>query len=228
MPGRGVLYIVWGDVAVAAAERSRRSLAKHHPELPVEFLHLGNPPDPFLLLAEKAKMMELSPFDETLFLDADTVVLGRLDFGFEQAARHGLACVIGDCPWARRYNKSLKGDIVEYNTGVLFFTRKAQPVFDAWRRLAPILDSSSLVVQDGKVQGVQPYNDQCAFAAAIDETRFSPFVLPINWNFRAAFQRTFFGPIRIWHAYDEPPQVFFDLAKYYESDDAIIQYADLK
>jgi hypothetical protein len=65
-------------------------------------------------------MMELSPFEETLYLDADTVVLDRLDFGFEQAARFGVACCICECPWARRYRGLPNDDGVEYSTGVLF------------------------------------------------------------------------------------------------------------
>jgi hypothetical protein len=47
-------------------------------------------------------MAAMTPFEETLFLDADTVPLGRLDFGFEQAQRFGLACCICEVPWARR------------------------------------------------------------------------------------------------------------------------------
>src|SRR5262249_10934835 len=79
--------------------------------------------------------MESSPFDETLFLDADTVVLDRLDFGFDQAQRFGLACSICECPWSRRYRGLPKDDGVEYNTGVLFFTRSVQALFSRWTRL---------------------------------------------------------------------------------------------
>ncbi len=45
-------------------------------------------------LNQKATMFDLSPFDETLFLDLDTVVLGRLDFGFQKAQQFGLAIAI--------------------------------------------------------------------------------------------------------------------------------------
>ena len=174
MPDRGVLYIVWGTQATAISERSRRSLREHHPELPVEFVRLDDSLDPILGLAEKARMMDLSPFEETLYLDADTVVFGRLDFGFEKAAKHGMACTVCECPWARRYNKALAGDVVEYNTGVLFFTRKARPVFDAWKRLAESLDSSCPVAYDGKIQRVSAFNDQCGFAAAVLSTSMKP------------------------------------------------------
>jgi len=45
------------------------------------------------------------------------------------AIKHALACCICENPWARRYG-GLQGDLVEYNTGVQFFTRAAKPYFD--------------------------------------------------------------------------------------------------
>ena len=118
MVKRGVLYVVWGEYDGGALERSRQSLARVHPDMPVEVIEL--PAGSTLL--DKARMMELSPFEETLFLDADTVVLDDLSYGFEQVRRFGLACSICECPWARRYT-GLSGDMVEYNTGVLLFYR---------------------------------------------------------------------------------------------------------
>src|SRR4029079_12054427 len=115
---RGILYVKWGPNN-SVLERSLRSVRAIHPELPVHVQELTGPPTPTLL--DKARMMEWTPFEETVFLDVDTVVLDRLDFGFAMAAKHGLACCICECPWARRYG-GISGDLVEYNTGVLFFT----------------------------------------------------------------------------------------------------------
>src|SRR5688572_24905493 len=129
---RGVLYMVWpGDPRVnAALQRSLDSLAVVHPELEVEVIEL---PEGSLL--DKATMLDRSPFDTTLFLDADTVALDRLDYGFDKAEHFGLACCICECPWARRYG-GLKhsGDMIEYNTGVMLFTKGAREVFDSWKR----------------------------------------------------------------------------------------------
>lgn len=225
---RGILYMLWGSDPKyeRALERSRASLAKYHPELPIEIERIEEP-DPYQGLRHKPTMADRSPFDETLFLDTDTVVLGRLDFAFEKAQRFGIACSINECPWARRY-AGLTGDIIEYNTGVLFFTRAARPVFETWKRLTPQLDASSQVVSDGQHLGTMPFADQCAFTAALEEEHFNPFVLPLNWNYRPQWQRSFFGPIRIWHAFDDPPQFYSDAARYYETPGAIIQYVELK
>ncbi len=219
---RGVLYIVWGEQGDALLERSKASLAAVHPELPVEVVRLPADGDPVRTLLQKSRMFELSPFEETLYLDADTVVLSKLDFGFEKAARFGVAGCICEAPWARRY-ASIQGDGIEYNTGVLFFTPKARPLFERWAELAPKLDSSCVHYHQGKIEKM-PFNDQCSFAVAVEETKIVPFVLPLNWNFRPQWQRSFFGPIRVWHDYATPPEVLKQLSDYYEQDDAIIQY----
>ena len=87
MASRGILYIVWNRSANPALEATlARSIAsvKHlHPDLPI---HIHEAPCEAGLLY-KAGMSDLSPFEQTLFLDADTVVLDRLDFGFDAAAR---------------------------------------------------------------------------------------------------------------------------------------------
>jgi hypothetical protein len=145
MPKRGVIYMVWGrsEKIERALERSKKSVNTVHPELPVEVIRLDDVNDPSKGLLEKARMFERTPFQETLFLvDADTVVLGRLDFGFRKAQDFGLACSICECPWARRY-AGIQGEAIEYNTGVLFFSARAKPVFKRWARLAPQLDPQS-------------------------------------------------------------------------------------
>lgn len=226
--GRGVLYMVWGKEIEATLQRSIASVKAIHPELPVEVIRLdGGGDDPKNLL-HKARMAERTPFAETLFLDADTVVLDRLDFGFAKAQRFGLACCICEAPWARRYRGLAGvGEMIEYNTGVLFFTAGAKPVFDLWPALAAEIDSAALFAKDGKPV-VMPANDQASFAAAVDRAGLSPFVLPPNWNFRYEFQKSFFGPIKIWHSYWNVPPSLLPLGDYYRKPNSVIQYVELK
>ena len=170
-------------------------------------------------------MHRLTPFEETLFLDSDTVVLDRLDFGFEMAAQHGLAVSICECPWARRYG-GLDGDVVEYNTGVIFFNQKSYHVFDAWDACGRDIDSSILFYQGTSVVRM-PFNDQAGFAKAIIDTGFNPYVLPYNWNFRPMWHRTFWGPIKIWHDYSDPPAEVVAWTNNQANAGAIIQFGDL-
>ena len=220
---RGVVYMVWGAKIEPALQRSLASLRAIHPELPVEVIRIAADPGTNKSLLAKAEMFARSPFGETLYLDADTVILDRLDFGFAKARQFGLACCICEAPWARRYGGLAgSGDMIEYNTGVLFFTEAAKPVFTLWQEMAPTLDSSIRFYLNGRLVTMAA-NDQASFAAAIERTGLSPFILPRNWNFRADLERLFFGPLKIWHSHSRVPAAINEICAYYRRSDAIIQ-----
>jgi hypothetical protein len=221
MKKRGVIYIVWGDKAAKVLDRSIASLKRFHPHMPVEVFRLDGDESTEHYL-KKARMASMTPFEQTLFLDADTIVMDTLDFGFEKAKQFGLACCINENPWACRYG-GLSGDMVEYNTGVLFFTPKAAPIFQAWEDIAPNLDSSIRYIMNGKVV-VMPHADQGSFAKAVDVSGMAPFVLPMNWNFRPGYHRAFFGKMKIWHDYNEPPPAIDQQNDYYRQKDSITQF----
>jgi hypothetical protein len=214
---RGILYVKWGPND-PILERSLASVRSIHPELPI---HVHVLPDTATLL-DKAALFSFTPFEETLFLDVDTVVLDRLDYGFEMAIKHALACCICENPWARRY-AGLQGDLVEYNTGVQFFTRAAKPYYDGWLKHVRALDSSIKFYRDGKLV-VMPYNDQAGFSLALNEAEVPPFILPLNWNFRPAWHRSWWGPIKVWHDYNPPPQPIIDFTRQQAKPDAIMQF----
>jgi hypothetical protein len=220
---KGILSIYWGDESKLPIDRLKASVKRFHPELPHEIIKVEAPSGDPSSLNKKAAMLDLSPFDETLFLDLDTVVLGNLDFGFQKANQFGMAISICEAPWGKRYPNIFSGDEVEYNTGVIFFTKAAKNVFDRWKELAATVDSSIIAVND---QGIYKMaaNDQGSFALAIEESGFNPFILPLNWNFRPMWHRSFFGPIKIWHDYVDPPPFFDELTEYYSKSDSVIQY----
>jgi len=229
MSRRGALFVVWepakprtdGWSIKPFLERAITSFQAHNPGLPHHVATLA----PGSTLHDKATMFEHTPFDSTVFLDADTVTLGRLDYGFEMAERFGLACCHNVSPWLSRYFE-ITGDWIEYNTGVLFFTPPARPIFDTWRTTAPHLDSRARFVRDG-IALVSPRDDQLSFSLAVRQSDRPPFVLPINWNFAPPFHHTFFGPLKVWHSYAEVPQTILDLNAYYERPGAIMQYHEM-
>jgi len=220
---RGVLSIYWGDESKLPIERLKASVKRFHPELPHEIIKLDAPGGDPASLNKKVAMLDLSPFDETLFLDIDTVVMGDLNFGFEKAKKFGMAIAICEAPWGKRYQKIFSGDEIEYNTGVIFFTKESSQVFELWKTLSLEVDSSIPMVVDGRIT-TMPANDQGSFALAIENTGFNPFILPLNWNFRPHSHNSFFGPIKIWHDYADPPPFFEELNAYYSNKDSIIQY----
>lgn len=199
---RGVLYLIWGTACDELLARSMESLKKYHPDLPVHVERLAENST----YLDKSRMYELSPFDVTAYLDADTLILGNLDYGFERAEKFGLACCINESPWARRYDGLADaGDLEEYNAGVVFFDKiKSRPVFDAWTACGREIDSSSRFKTPDGVKR-QICNDQAGMAKAIADTGFNPWVLPVNWNFRQEWHRSYMGPLKIWHDYSPPP-----------------------
>jgi hypothetical protein len=216
--------MIWSQRPERALARLIASLKSLHPQRPYKVIKLAPDTHAIKGLLEKSRMMELSPFEETLYLDADTVVLDRLDFGFEQAARFGVACCICECPWARRYRGLPNDDGIEYNTGVLFFNRGAQALFQRWHELESVVEPAIDFIGPNGQPAVMPFDDQGGFAKAVREWEQVPFILPHNWNFRPAWHRTFFGPIKIWHDYSDPPPQLAQLNASYRRPGAIVQF----
>jgi hypothetical protein len=230
---RGILYIVWGDTWSGSLMRSMKSVKYWHPELETHVAQM--PPGSNVLC--KSQMYDLSPFDETLFLDADTTVLGKLDYGFLKAQQHGIALCINLNPWQRRYQKLpvTHPDEVEYSSGVVFFDKgyyrhegdddvvyPARDVFKAWS--ASSADSRTFYQADDGIRE-QLYNDQALLTAAIHATGFNPFVLPLNWNLYTKWQKAFWGEVKIHHGYDDIPPALLAWNAEQSKTDAIIKPA---
>lgn len=212
---RGVLYIVWGrDEFNTLLERSIASVKLWHPELPIHVERLGD--DATLL--DKARMDEITPFQQTLYLDVDTVVMDRLDYGFERAEQFGMACAICEAPYAARYPSlanACRGDLVEYNTGVLFWDGHHENAtgsfFRNWRDYNDGFDfDSSITWHENGEWRKMLCNDQAGFAAAVYARCTQPYVLPMNWNLRSQWQTSWFGKIKVWHAYWPPPAALIE------------------
>lgn len=190
---RGIIYIVWGKYNRDALARSIRSAEKYGYDYQVfEVDDEGNG------LAHKTQMYDLSPFDTTLFLDADTEIRGDLRYGFEQAERHGMALCIApasNCYLASEpdIKKMMPYDLPQYNTGVIFWNNllSVKRVFKGWKEIALKCPSSAS-------------NDQPSFSLAVYDEGFNPYVLPRTWNYRAAVRyeaKVIHGPVKILHAY---------------------------
>jgi hypothetical protein len=141
---RGLVYVVWGKAFVAEAVRSARS-AKAHGGYPCAIIT----PDieglddvfdykisrPFNKTYADKIMMHDSPFEQTIFLDSDTVVTSSLDplFAlldrfdvFFSAANGGNHYAVRDVPIA---------SFPEFSAGVIGFRRneRVQRFFQLWQ-----------------------------------------------------------------------------------------------
>lgn len=207
----GVLYITWGTKYQKLLDRSIRSVRKFYPDIPVEVLR----PDASQGFLNKPECIaNHKSWDQTLFLDADTVVLGNLDSVFIAAKDHGLACCHCNNPWLRRYDTDIKHrDMLEYSTGMICWDRDKlfallnNDLMSKWLELSKEPQPPSKWQCGEEVKGL-PVEDQYSFSKAIRGRHFNPYVLPQNYNFVPEFNLRFFSPIKIWHSMlDVPPML---------------------
>jgi hypothetical protein len=158
-------------------------------------------------LMAKAEMVNFLPdeYDSFLFLDTDTRLLADVSFGFQRAEAHGIALVMAPdyslehfaafgrvlahvgYPWT---------DTLQYNTGVIFFSRRADvwKVLHRWHELCRTVGISQTY-----------YNDQPFFTLAMEQEGFNPYTLSRGYNYRN-FGEDIYGQVRVWHSHYPPPQ----------------------
>lgn len=196
MPTRGIVYIIWNSKGQLSSELQRSIKSAEQFNIPYTVVETADAPKHNF--RNKTLMYDASPYDTTLFLDTDTEILGDLEYGFIQAERHGMAlCIDHACCGLRWWKPHVLShpDVVEYNTGVVFFNRlnpKIKDFFDYWKSIATTHPS-----------------DQATISKAFDHTGLNPFVLPAHvWNFRVYNGDRLFSPVKIWHA--KEPHILTD------------------
>ena len=152
----GVVYIVYGKRAWYEARESIKTMRRHHPGLPVAVIGKCSIKGTKHIYSEqrddggrwqKVNLDNLSPFDYTLYLDADTRIYGDLSCGF-RALAEGWDIVITpsanqehDFLWHLSETERLAtigkvGRYVLQLQGGLFYFQKSEAVknfFEAWR-----------------------------------------------------------------------------------------------
>ena len=148
---RGVVYIAYGRRAIQEATASLASLRRFH-TYPVAVIgavvpgagHIDVPARGTPGRWAKVNLDVLTPFDETLYLDADTRVHAPLDAGFRLLRHYDLVLVPSRGqhsaalqhldPVERAVTLARQLDPLQLNTGVLWFNRAGvAPLFAAWR-----------------------------------------------------------------------------------------------
>ncbi|GAA5509150.1 hypothetical protein [Novipirellula caenicola] len=191
----GVMYIAIGGRSLWQLRRSLSSLRHHCPSVPVA-LFTDQPADTCpdveyrfdvkspLGYQVKPRFIPWLPFDRTVYLDADTVVLkpssiapSRLlteRFGYEAIYVHGVS---------RRCDQVGICGVPSMNSGVVML-RKCQRVLDAlayWRR----------IYRGG--------NDEVLLTKALLRHAVPSYILPAEWNCRNRQQVGHYSAIRITH-----------------------------
>lgn len=188
---KGIVYLVWGNYNKDLLKRSIRSANENSYNA-----FVIEDDTNFLNFQKRQSLFDLSPFDQTLYLDIDTIIKGDLSFGFDMAQKFGIACCIAPASSAYIVKESvpirhiMPKDLPQYNCGVIFFDKlKASKTFKRYSHLLRInIESSS--------------NDQPFFSQAIYET-INPYILPPNWNFRHHLSyapKALHGSVKIVHS----------------------------
>lgn len=153
----GALYVAYGEAARQEAKRSAKTLGEHNPGLPIaiisdkpiaKYQHISfREPGPGARWA-KLQMDKLTPFDKTMYIDADTRIKDSLMGGFD-ILNDGWDMVI--TPSTRQRQdvlghlsdkdkeltlETLGREPLNLQAGLLFF-RKCKAIhslFDLWRQ----------------------------------------------------------------------------------------------
>ena len=102
--GRGFVYATTGEKYTVLARRSARSLRALHPDIPIDLFTDQPVTDPVFDRVHalervpplaKIEALRRSRFRDSIYLDADTVAITRLDELFEMAGRFDLSASMG-------------------------------------------------------------------------------------------------------------------------------------
>ncbi len=208
---RGVLFVTWDNPDYLAKTEETALKVAEHLKLPVaiatnmqvkakeniHYLPCEFPEFPIAMKRQKSLIAELTPFEQTLYLDSDvTIVDARLDFAWRTLERPGgLAMAIGKAlVGGNRFKKNgLDPDATYYNTGVIFFDRnKVATLFAEWKSLCL---SSTLNVSDEYILSALLYKENYPIAT-----------LPPVWNLRTTEAYHLRKNIKFWHSSEPLPK----------------------
>lgn len=189
----GILYVATGPRYVEEAERSLESVRCHMPGVSAVlwtdcpsglqeslFQDINSISNPTRSFFDKIDPLCSTPFDKTIFLDTDTIVVADISDLFQLLDRTQLAFAHGPV----RASPSFVIDDVpksfsEPNTGVMAYRsdREVKSFFRAWaREYVKQLEMPS-----------PPAHDQPAFRRVLFQSSLSYTVLPSEYNLRTIF-----------------------------------------
>lgn len=204
MSGNGVVYIAYGEPFVRMAARSAVSLKQHHPAWPAVLFTDAKPDMRTAACFDNIRVVPLtrrgfldkvvwiarSPFNRTLYLDADTYVCAPLDrlFAlldqFDIAAAHAPLRITAPVP-------SVPDGFPELNAGVIAFrSRDAVSTFFA--------DWLAAYRRDLE-RGIWQESDQPAFRERLFHSGLRLATLPPEWNCRYNSPGFAEGMVRLLH-----------------------------
>jgi hypothetical protein len=208
----GAIYILTQDARyVPLALGSLATVKRAMPDLPVTFLSQFPVSSPLIDRVipvvptrdgfyDKTRLMRESPYDRTLFIDADIYAVKPFPEMFDLLDRFDCAATHEeylDTDWFHRYPRlDIPASFPEFNTGILLFKRSPQmdEVLKKWE---------ALYADYLRQKPDQPINDQPFFRAAIYESDVRIATLPREYNCKFRGQGYLNGPVKLLHGHIE-------------------------
>ena len=193
MNKRGVLYIAFGDCFMKELRFSAESVKKYNPDLhisvftdkPFECEFVDNVQIMEVRhLRPKIDYIKFAPYEETIFLDTDTIINHSLDDLFGILQKYDMALVHDLARKRKKFESTIPayGEIPysfsEINTGVIAFKKndKTNKLFEDWRE------------NFYKYYNVVPW-DQPSFRVSVWNSDVTMYVLPPEYNIRSVMNR---------------------------------------
>lgn len=190
---RGVLYVAFGDNFLKELLFSAESVKKYNPDLHITVFADRIIESEFIDDCKKIDVKHMrpkidniadTPYDETLFLDTDTIVNHNLDDMFDILEKYDIALVHDLARKRKKFQHSIPeyGQIPysfsEINTGVIVFKKndKVMELFAAWRYYFYTYYK------------VVPW-DQPSFRISIWKSDVQLYVFPVEYNIRSISNR---------------------------------------
>lgn len=191
---KGAIYLAFGNSYLIMALLSIKSLKLHNPDLQVclvtniklrkEDISILSESDHFILLNEeesnnrsiKTSINKISPFEKTIYIDCDTIIMNEIDDGFKFLNYFDIAIRLNPYPQTREGKAEIKiledlsvRDCPHWNSGVIFFSNSAQTqdFFKEWN--ASFLD-------------LRNRYDQVSLVKTIFMNNSKVLSLPSRWN----------------------------------------------
>jgi hypothetical protein len=208
----GVIYVATGERHVAEALVSARSLKTHMPDLPVtlytdRMLAAADVDDVVAFGGDgylsRIPILEMSPYERTLFLDSDTYVCGDLAELFALLDEFDVA--LAHAPSRAIYEvEGIPESFPEFNAGVILYGRSdgVKAAFRDWAgRFARFQEQRDR----GEIRWLRPEgkriykHDQGALRAALYKSGLRIATLPPEYNCRFTEPGFVDGPAKILH-----------------------------
>lgn len=198
---KGVLYIAFGDKYRKECAVSIRSLKILHPELPICVVtddEWQEEPEPDLVLERKAILnlgakptyMGDTPFEETLYLDTDTIVVKEILKVFDLLKYYDIGI-----NFRSQFLRSENYFLPWCNSGVILF-RRNKNIEETFKRWRVMFQEAETAQPDAHI------TDDRYLPIAITEGRARVIHLASALNFFLGEPQTTSSPLRIIHSRD--------------------------